>query len=215
MGNADKTRRTSWKAFRSFSSKNSVPWICIGKINFFYFSTFSKSIVEEISTRDAISREGSRLLARCLVGPRCVRRCRGRACASTCAIAAASGYAAAPALGRRVAPGKRARGRPCTTLPPPMRPAARPTAEITCYHPGSKVGRVLSPLSLSLSLFSLFLERSDVSYFCATSFPLSKELEKLELYSLRQQQQEKKKSRMDLSPKYHRCDCYYYHYYYS
>lgn len=30
-------------------------------------------------------------------------------------------------------------GAGCTTLPPPMQPAARPTAEITCYHPGSKV----------------------------------------------------------------------------
>lgn len=212
-GNADKTRPTcrTFTNVESFSKLSVEIYIYIyivGKINFFFllFQTISsRRYTREINNIGTIlgcaeiSGGLSRLVARCLVGPRCVRRCRGRACASTCAIAAASGYAATQALGRRVAPGKRARGRPCTTLPPPMiRPAARPTAEITCYHPGSKVGRVLPP-PLSFSRFSLFfsLERSgrDVSYFSATSFPLSKELEELELYF----SGEKRKAEIDRS----------------
>lgn len=64
-----------------------------------------------------LQKKGVLQALRCLVGARCVRRCRGRACASLRPAGRGEGedgkgggYAAA-ALERRVAPGKRMRGR--------------------------------------------------------------------------------------------------------
>lgn len=75
----------------------------------------------------------------CILTRSCVQCCRGSACASTCVIAAAW-TGDMPQQPRKEGWHPESEwGAACTTLPPPMQPAARPTAEITCYHPGSKV----------------------------------------------------------------------------
>lgn len=105
---------------------------------------------------------------------RCVRRCRGRACASLRqprerveggeGRASGGGYAAA-ALERRVAPGKRMRGRLHDPASAHATSSPANSRDITCYHPGSKVTELRCPvppsLSRSRSSFSGMIRRND------------------------------------------------------
>ena len=105
---------------------------------------------------------------------RCVRRCRGRACASLRqprerveggeGRASGGGYAAA-ALERRVAPGKRMRGQLHDPASAHATSSPANSRDITCYHPGSKVTELRCPvppsLSRSRSSFSGMIRRND------------------------------------------------------